>query len=377
MADMRSYAAHDANAGTEPMEDAVSGAHGFSRILIVTDAWHPQINGVVRTLQHLADNLVATGNTVDLLTPQEFRTIPMPSYPDIRLALATPGKVGRRIEAFKPDHIHIATEGPLGILARRHCLKRGHVFTTSYHTRFPEYVRARVPIPESWIYRRLRRFHNSGAGTLVATPSLAKELTERGFEHVRLWTRGVDTEFYRPDRKPVLDLQRPIFLSVGRVAVEKNLPAFLDLDLPGSKVVVGDGPGLAALRERYPNVHFLGMHTGNALAHIYASCDVFVFPSRTDTFGIVLLEALASGLPVAAYNVTGPADVFADGVGGVLSDDLREAAIAALTVDRETARRKATTYSWAACAALFMRHVRAAHVEQPAVLPAVEAAPSY
>jgi glycosyltransferase involved in cell wall biosynthesis len=376
---MRSHAAPTANAGTEPMDTLVAapGDPGFSRILIVTDAWHPQVNGVVRTLQHLADNLVATGNIVEFLTPQEFRTIPMPSYPDIRLALATPGKVGRRIEVFRPDHIHIATEGPLGLLARRHCLKRGLVFTTSYHTRFPEYVRARVPIPESWIYRRLRRFHNSGAGTLVATPSLAKELTARGFEHVRLWTRGVDTELYRPDREPVLDLPRPIFLSVGRVAVEKNLPAFLDLDLPGSKVVVGDGPGLASMKERYPDAHFLGMHTGEDLANLYASCDVFVFPSRTDTFGIVLLEALASGLPVAAYDVTGPADVFADGVGGVLSENLREAALAALDIDRETARRKATTYSWAACAALFMRHVRAAHVEQPAPLPAGEAAPSY
>ncbi|MEQ1949987.1 glycosyltransferase family 1 protein [Mesorhizobium sp. CN2-181] len=350
---------------------------GYSRILIVTDAWHPQVNGVVRTLQHLGDNLVAMGQTVEFLTPQEFRTIPMPSYPDIRLALAMPWQVAKRIEAFQPDHVHISTEGPLGLLARRHCLKRGYVFTTSYHTRFPEYVRARVPIPESWIYRRLRRFHNSGAGTLVATPSLARELTERGFEHVRLWTRGVDTDFYRPDRKPVLDLPRPIFLSVGRVAVEKNLPAFLDLDLPGSKVVVGDGPALASLRERYPEAHFLGMHTGKALAHIYASCDVFVFPSRTDTFGIVLLEALASGLPVAAYDVTGPADVFADGVGGALSQDLREAAMAALNIDRDAARQKATTYSWAACAAMFMRHVRAAHVEQPTALPAGEAAPSY
>ncbi|MDQ6436699.1 glycosyltransferase family 1 protein [Mesorhizobium sp. LHD-90] len=376
---MRSPAAPSANAGPEPTgEGAVRpGDRGDSRILIVTDAWHPQVNGVVRTLQHLADNLADIGHRVEFLTPREFPTVPMPSYPDIRLALALPWQVTKRIEAFRPDHVHIATEGPLGILARRHCLRRGHIFTTSYHTRFPEYVRARVPIPESWIYRRLRRFHNSGAGTLVATPSLAEELTGRGFERVRLWTRGVDTELYRPDRRQVLDLPRPIFLSVGRIAVEKNLPAFLDLDLPGSKVVVGDGPALASMQERYPDTHFLGMLTGEALADIYASCDVFVFPSRTDTFGIVLLEALASGLPVAAYDVTGPADVFSDGVGGVLSEDLREAALAALSLDRETARRKATTYSWAACAALFMRHVRAAHVDEPTATPAAEAAPSY
>ena len=249
----------------------------------------------------------------------------MPSYPDIRLALATPGRIAARIAAFKPDHIHIATEGPLGILARRYCLSRGRAFTTSYHTRFPEYIRDRVPVPEAWSYAWLRRFHNAGAGTLVAAPSLGAELTARGFDKIRQWTRGVDTTMFSPDRRKVLDLPRPIFLYVGRVAVEKNLPAFLDLDLPGSKVVVGDGPALTALEARYPQVNFLGVHSGAALANIYASCDAFVFPSRSDTFGIVLLEALASGLPVAAYNVTGPGDVFADGVGGVLSDDLRHA----------------------------------------------------
>ena len=284
----------------------------------------------------------------------------MPSYPDIRLALATPGRIAARIAAFKPDHIHIATEGPLGILARRYCLSRGRAFTTSYHTRFPEYIRDRVPVPEAWSYAWLRRFHNAGAGTLVAAPSLGAELTARGFDKIRPWTRGVDTTMFSPDRRKVLDLPRPIFLYVGRVAVEKNLPAFLDLDLPGSKVVVGDGPALAALEARYPQVNFLGVHSGAALANIYASCDAFVFPSRSDTFGIVLLEALASGLPVAAYNVTGPGDVFADGVGGVLSDDLRQAALAALTIDRQIARGKAMSYSWQNCAEQFIAHVRSA-----------------
>lgn len=333
------------------------------RIMLVTDAWHPQINGVVRTLDRLAQELAADGHTVELLTPAGFGTIPLPSYSDIRLALATPRKIACRINAANPDHIHIATEGPLGFLARRFCLASGISFTTSYHTRFPEYLRARFPIPERWTYRWLRRFHNAGAGTLVATPSLAAELTQRGFTNVRLWTRGVDTRTYRPDRRPALDLPRPILLSVGRVAVEKNLPAFLGLDLPGSKVVVGDGPALAALKAQYPDAVFLGTRTGEELADIYASADLFVFPSRTDTFGIVLLEALASGLPVAAYPVTGPLDVLGDGLGGALSEDLGQAARAALAIPRSDARAKAMSYSWSSCAALFLRHVRAAHGE--------------
>jgi glycosyltransferase involved in cell wall biosynthesis len=333
------------------------------RIMLVTDAWHPQINGVVRTLDRLAQELAADGHTVELLTPSGFRTIPLPSYADIRLALTTPRQIARRIEAARPDHIHIATEGPLGFLARRFCLARKISFTTSYHTRFPEYLRARLPVPESWTYRWLRRFHNAGAGTLVATPSLAAELRQRGFTNVRLWTRGVDMDMYRPDRRPALDLPRPILLSVGRVAVEKNLPAFLELDLPGSKVVVGDGPALPTLKTRYSAVVFLGARTGEELADIYASADLFVFPSRTDTFGIVLLEALASGLPVAAYPVTGPLDVLGDGVGGALSEDLGQAIQAALAIPRADARAKAQRYSWSACAALFLRHVRAAHGE--------------
>jgi glycosyltransferase involved in cell wall biosynthesis len=331
--------------------------------MLVTDAWHPQINGVVRTLDRLGRELRTEGHVVELLTPSGLRTVPLPSYSDIRLALTTPRQVARRIEAAMPDHIHIATEGPLGFLARRFCLARGIGFTTSYHTRFPEYLRARLPVPEKWTYRWLRRFHNAGDGTLVATPSLADELTRRGFTNVRLWTRGVDTGTYRPDRPPAFDLPRPILLSVGRVAVEKNLPAFLDLDLPGSKVVVGDGPALPALKARYPDVVFLGARTGEELADIYASADLFVFPSRTDTFGIVLLEALASGLPVAAYPVTGPLDVLGDGLGGALSDDLGRAVRAALAVPRTDARAKALGYSWSSCAALFLRHVRAAHGE--------------
>ncbi len=357
---MRPAPATDFPATDEPGRDARAAEP--MRLLIVTDAWHPQINGVVRTLERLAENLPAQNAEAQFLSPLLFPTLPMPSYPDIRLALATPGQVAAHIAAARPDHVHIATEGPLGIMARRICLSRGIVFTTSYHTRFPEYLRARLPIPESWSYRWLRRFHNAGAGTLVATPSLAADLAARGFERLRLWTRGVDTNQFSPDRRRELGLPRPVFLSVGRVAVEKNLSAFLDLDLPGSKLVVGDGPALAMLKTRYPGVTFLGAKTGDELAEIYASADVFVFPSRTDTFGNVLLEALASGVPVAAYPVMGPVDIFADGKGGALSDDLGAAALAALAIPRDEARSKAQDYSWAACAELFMSHARNARM---------------
>ena len=336
------------------------------RILIVTDAWRPQINGVVRTIERVSEELARQGVEVALLTPDSYRTVPLPSYPEVRLALATPGRIARQIEAVAPDHIHIATEGPLGILARRYCLKRGETFTTSYHTRFPEYVRARLPIPEAWLYGAMRRFHNAGGGMMVATGSLAAELTGRGFTRIRQWSRGVDTVLFRPDRRKDLGLPGPIFLSVGRVSVEKNLPAFLDLDLPGTKLVVGDGPDLENLKSRYPDAVFLDSRTGDELADIYASADVFVFPSRTDTFGNVLLEALASGVPVAAYPVTGPLDVFEDGVGGVLSEDLGEAALAALDCDREAARQKALGLTWAACADQFMAHIHNASA-QPAL----------
>lgn len=336
------------------------------RILIITDAWRPQVNGVVRTLEKLAEALAGMGVEADFLTPDGFRTLPMPSYPEVRAALATPGQVARRIEAAAPDGIHIATEGMLGLLARRCCIKRGLAFTTSYHTRFPEFVRARFPIPESWSYRWLRRFHDAGQGMLVATPSLAGELSARGFRNIRLWSRGVDTALFHPRRRSEAGPARPIFMNVGRVAVEKNLPAFLDLDLPGSKMVVGDGPDLDRLRARYPDVHFTGTRTGEELASLYASADVFVFPSRTDTFGNVILEALASGCPVAAFPVTGPLDILGDGEGGVLSHDLREAALAALALPRAAARAKAQTYDWNECARQFLGHVVPCGAERPA-----------
>lgn len=330
------------------------------KILFITDAWEPQVNGVVQTLKSLFAALTKMGIEVAHITPAGHRSLPLPSYPDIRLAITTRGQVARRIDAIRPDHIHIVTEGPLGLHARRVCLARGLPFTTSYHTRFPEYLRARMPVPENWSYRWLRGFHNSGSGTMVATPSLKTELEGHGFDRLMLWGRGVDTEMFDPRHRSDLGLQGPIFLYVGRVAVEKNLPAFLDLDLPGTKLIVGDGPDLASLKARYPEAVFVGAKRGEELARHFASADVFVFPSRTDTFGLVLLEALASGTPVAAYPVTGPLDVFADGRGGVLSEDLRSAALAALEIPRELAREKALEFGWDACAATFMENVQRA-----------------
>lgn len=326
------------------------------RVLIVTDAWRPQVNGVVMTLERLAQSLCQMGVETQFLTPEGFRTFALPGYAEIRMALTTQAQIAQRIEQAKADCIHIATEGPLGILARRFCLAHKLPFTTSYHTRFPEFLSARLPVPESWSYRWLRRFHNSGRAMLVATPSLGEELSGRGFENIRLWSRGIDMAQFHPERRIDLGLKGPVFLNVGRVAVEKNLPAFLDLDLPGTKVVVGDGPALPKLKERYPDVVFMGLKRGDELAAIYASADVFVFPSKTDTFGNVIIEALASGTPVAAYPVTGPLDILANG-GGVLSDNLQHAALEALKIPREAARERARFYDWDECANQFLTHV--------------------
>jgi glycosyltransferase involved in cell wall biosynthesis len=336
------------------------------RVLVVTDAWRPQVNGVVRTIERLVEDAPALGVQIELLTPERFRTLPLPTYPEIRLSLARAAAVGAMIAAIKPDHVHISTEGPLGIAARRACLRAGRAFTTSYHTRFPEYIRRRAPIPERWTYAWLRRFHNAGAGTMVATASLAKELEARGFKRLMRWTRGVDADLFRP--RPGADmfkLPRPIFLNVGRVAAEKNLEAFLSLDLPGSKVVVGDGPAREELARRFPDVHFAGTLVGEDLAEAYASSDVFVFPSLTDTFGMVVLEALASGLPVAAFPVTGPIDIIGDTGGGVLDDDLQAAALAALKIDPDRPRQVALAHGWRAATQLFVENVRAVAAGSP------------
>jgi glycosyltransferase involved in cell wall biosynthesis len=329
------------------------------RLLIATDAWHPQVNGVVRSLEYMAQHAAENAAEVFFLTPQDFLSVPMPGYSEIRLSFALPGKVARAVKDFAATHVHIATEGPIGFMMRRHCLRHALSFTTSYHTKFPEYLAARLPVPEAWSYAALRGFHNAGSGIMVSTATLEADLHARGFKRLMRWSRGVDTALFRPDRGRMLNLPAPIMLYVGRVAVEKNLEAFLSLDLPGSKVIVGDGPARAGLEAQFPDAHFLGLHEGESLANLYASADVFVFPSRTDTFGIVLLEAMASGLPIAAYPVTGPLDVVGNHGIGALHDDLATAIRAALTISREACRNHAMRYSWAQSAQAFFSHVRA------------------
>src|SRR6478752_7463204 len=325
------------------------------RILVATDAWHPQVNGVVRTLTKLADGAATLGVEFSFLTPESFRTFAMPSYRDVRLAMPRPARIARLIAEAQPDSIHIATEGPIGPMVRRYCRQRKLPFTTSFHTRFPEYVRARVPVPESLIWRALRRFHSPSRAVMAATPALARELTERGFDNVVLWPRGVDTHLFHP-RAIDLCLPAPVYLSVGRLAVEKNLEAFLDLDLPGTKVIVGDGPARHALERKYPDAVFLGARHGEELAEIYAAADIFVFPSKTDTFGLVLLEALASGLPVAAFPVTGPRDVIGDAPVAVLKDDLREACLEAPAIPARACVDFAARHTWQASARVFVDH---------------------
>lgn len=335
-------------------------------MLIVSDAWHPQVAGVVRTLSMTAQVLTAVGHAVEVVGPDQFRTMPLPTYPNIRLALHPGRKLHRMIEGFNPDFLHIATEGTLGWSARAWALRHGCRFTTSFHTKFPEYIQARTLLPPALSYAVLRRFHNAGDGTMVATASLRAELAARGFRKILTWSRGVDLSAFQPAPREAWGLPRPVFLYVGRVAVEKNIGAFLDLDLPGSKVVVGDGPQLVELRRAYPAVHFAGALFGAALARAYAGGDVFVFPSRTDTFGLVLLESLACGTPVAAYPVTGPKDVLAgasDDV-AVLDADLQSAALTALQRgDRVACRSFAAKYSWDACTRLFYDNLVPLHAE--------------
>jgi glycosyltransferase involved in cell wall biosynthesis len=346
------------------------------RVLVATDAWRPQVNGVVRTLTSLARSTLKLGVAIDFLTPEGFPSLPIPTYPGLRLALPSSTRIARRIEAIEPDAIHIATEGPIGHMVRGYCINRGLPFTTSYTTRFPEYISARAPIPESWIYAALRRFHAAASVTMVATPSLMADLEQRGFSHLGMWTRGVDTELFRPDRAIELPFRRPIFVCVGRVAVEKNLEAFLSLDLPGTKVVIGTGPCEAELKRKFPAAKFLGQIENGTLAAHVAAADVFVFPSRTDTFGVVQLEALASGLPIAAFPVTGPKDVVADHPIGVLSEDLRAACLGALDLSRDACRAFALNYSWENSARQFIGHLQKL-VEGPATRGVASTAPAY
>jgi glycosyltransferase involved in cell wall biosynthesis len=332
---------------------------GPRRILIISDAWKPQVNGVVRTVSTVMGELRAIGDTVEVIGPDGFRSVPTPGYREIRLAVAPARRLARLADAFAPQAVHISTEGPLGWAMRGICRRRGWRFTTSFHTRFAEYLHARTGIPTAWSWAVLRGFHEAGSGTFCATPSLARELAGRGFTKVVPWSRGVDLDRFtaaaaqegEPDSWE--SLPRPIFLYAGRVAVEKNIEAFLSLDLPGSKVVVGDGPQRPALMRRFPQAHFTGWRDNGALSRAYAQADVFVFPSRTDTFGLVLLEALASGTPVAAYPVIGPLDVIGDAPVGALDEDLHAACMRALRIDRSLCRAHAERFSWEACARRF------------------------
>lgn len=329
------------------------------RILLATDAWSPQINGVVRTYQRLALELAQIGSELVVLGPENFRCVPCPSYPEIGLAIPDQKHCSKLIDDAKVDAIHIATEGPVGWMARSHCRRRRLPFTSSFHTRFADYVSARWPVPEAWVYAVQRRFHRRSAGVMVATESLAADLRRRGFERLLSWTRGVDTALFRPDDVRLFG-EGPVFLYAGRVAVEKNIEAFLSLDLPGVKVVVGDGPQLAELQARYPAAIFTGVREGRDLAQCYASADVFVFPSRTDTFGMVMLEAMASGVPVAAFPAIGPKDLVTPGVSGVLGEDLRGAALAALALDRGKVREQAMAFTWQTAAGLFLANIEGA-----------------
>jgi glycosyltransferase involved in cell wall biosynthesis len=328
------------------------------RILLATDAWHPQVNGVVRTLDTTVRTLRTWGHVVEVVEPSAYPQLAVPFYPEIRLALPRPERVADRVHRFRPDHVHISTEGPIGLAVRHACRLRGWAFSTSYHTRFPEYLRAMARVPEAWSYRVLRWFHNGGSSLMVATPSLEAELKSRGFTApIRRWSRGVDLALFHP-RTVECPYPRPVFLYAGRVSVEKGIEDFLRLELPGTKVVVGDGPARADLERRYPAAKFLGYRTGEALAECYARADVFVFPSRTDTFGLVMIEALACGVPVAAYPVTGPVDIVTDDRLGALDADLGRAIARALAVgDRSACAAGGRKYTWENCTAQFLSNL--------------------
>lgn len=326
----------------------------IQRVLIITDAWSPQVNGVVRTLKNTCQELEALGVRVEMITPLEFKTLPCPSYPEIRLSLATSSRLEKMIEASQADAMHIATEGPLGWAARGAAKRRGWAYTTAYHTRFPEYVNARTGIPVAWLYRLFRSFHRYSSAVLAPTPAIIESLKSRGFVNVKFWTRGVDHKIFFPridQQKP--DPAHPIFLYAGRLAVEKNIRAFLDLDLPGEKWVAGEGPLESSLKRQYAGVRWIGVVSQHALADLYSRADVFVFPSKTDTFGLVMVEAMACGLPVAAYPVAGPIDVIGSSGAGVLDHDIRRAALQCLEIPREIPIRYASAFTWQAATQQF------------------------
>ncbi len=319
------------------------------RIMIVSDAWFPQTNGVVNTLAQTAAWLGRFGHEVRLVTPRDFRTFPCPTYPEIRVSFLPQRKLARSIADFRPQALHIATEGPLGFAARRYCISHGLRFTTSYHTQFPQYLRSRLPVPLAASYGLLRWFHGAAQGCMVSTPGVEAELAARGFRNLVRWRRGVDTQLFRPQSKDFLDLPRPIAAYVGRVAVEKNVASFLRMPWSGSKLVIGDGPERQRLQAQYPEAVYAGFRFGEDLAAHIAAADILVFPSLTDTFGLVNLEAMACGVPVAAFPVTGPIDVVQDGITGALDTDLARAAQRALRIDPRACRERALQSSWDAC----------------------------
>ncbi|MEO5938129.1 MAG: glycosyltransferase family 1 protein [Sphingomonas sp.] len=326
------------------------------RIAIVTDAWSPQVNGVVRTLQSVRAELEKMGHDVLVISPDLFLSVPCPTYPEIRLAFASTGAVGQMLEEFSPQAVHLATEGPVCLAARRWCLQRDFPFTTAYHTQFPDYVAARTGVNPEWVWRYIKWFHGPAQAILAATPSIAGTLRAHGLTRLRDWGRGVDLATFAgaaPD-PAIRGLRGPVMLYVGRVAVEKNIEAFLTSQHPDSKVVVGDGPALASLKAKFPDAHFLGPKFGADLAAAYAAADVFVFPSKTDTFGLVMIEALAAGTPVAAYPVTGPIDVLTTEV-GAMADNLDLAIAEALTRNRAACAAYGQSFTWAASARQFLQ----------------------
>ena len=337
------------------------------KIMIITDAWTPQVNGVVRTMQRVIAECEAMGHEFEIVSPSDgFWTMPLPTYSEIRLALFAKGKIKKRFEAFEPDAVHIVTEGTLGLAGRAMCRQMKHPYSSSYHTRFPEYVSARFRfIPLSWGYAFVRWFHKHSGSVMVVTESMRQELTARRFRNVVPWSRGVDTQMFHPSKRvepgapddPYANMKRPVYLNVGRVAVEKNIEDFLKLDLDGTKVVVGDGPAYDELKAKYPEAQLVGPKFGEDLAAYYASADAFVFPSVTDTFGNVIIEAQASGTPVAAYNVPGPKDTIPGSNAGILGDDLAAAAREALTLSPEDCRRHAEKFSWRSCAETFISNL--------------------